>query len=50
MDTNKLTKQINTMLHPRAALIAYSTDGGDMHFLEVRSINENGEMSEGEII
>ena len=47
MDTNKLTKQINTMLHPRAALIACSTDGGDMHFLEVRSINENGEMSEG---
>ena len=47
MDTNKLTKQINTMLHPRAALIAYSTDGGDTYFLEVRSIDNEGAMSEG---
>lgn len=47
MDTNKLTKQINTMLHPRAALIAYSTDGGDTYFLEVRSIDNEGVMSEG---
>lgn len=47
MDTNKLTKQINTMLHPRAALIAYSTDGGDTYFLEVRSIDNEGTMSEG---
>ncbi len=47
MDTNKLTKQINTMLQPRAALIAYSTDGGDTHFLELRSINDDGVMGEG---
>ena len=47
MDTNKLTKQINTMLRPRAALIAYSTDGGDTYFLEVRSIDNEGTMSEG---
>ena len=47
MDTNKLTKQINTMLRPRAALIAYSTDGGDTYFLEVRSIDNEGAMSEG---
>lgn len=47
MDTNKLTKQINTMLHPRAALIAYSTDGDDRYFLELRSINNEGSMSEG---
>ena len=47
MDTNKLTKQINTMLRPRAALIAYSTDGGDAYFLEVRSIDNEGAMSEG---
>ena len=47
MDTNKLTKQINTMLRPRAAMIAYSTDGGDTYFLEVRSIDNEGAMSEG---
>lgn len=47
MDTNKLTKQINTMLQPRAALIAYSTDGGGTHFLELRSIDDEGVMSEG---
>ncbi len=47
MDTNKLTKQINTMLQPRAALIAYSTDDGDTHFLELRSINDDGVMGEG---
>ncbi len=47
MDTNKLTKQINTMLRPRAALIAYSTDGGDTYFLEVRNIDNEGVMSEG---
>ena len=47
MDTNKLTKRINTMLRPRAALIAYSTDGGDTYFLEVRSIDNEGAMSEG---
>ena len=46
MDTNKLTKQINTMLRPRAALIAYSTDGGDTYFLEVRNIDNEGVMSE----
>lgn len=47
MDTNKLTKRINTMLQPRAALIAYSTDGGDTHFLELRSIDDESVMSEG---
>ena len=47
MDTNKLTKQINTMLQPRAALIAYSTDGDDRYFLELRSIDNEGNMSEG---
>ena len=35
------------MLRPRAALIAYSTDGGDTYFLEVRSIDNEGAMSEG---
>ena len=47
MDTNKLTKQINTMLQPRAALIAYSTNGDDRYFLELRSIDNEGTMSEG---
>jgi hypothetical protein len=44
MDTNKLTKQINTMLQPRAALIAYSTNGDDRYFLELRSIDNEGNM------
>ena len=35
------------MLQPRAALIAYSTDGDDRYFLELRSIDNEGNMSEG---
>lgn len=44
---NTLTEQISTLLHPRAALIAYSTEsnsGG--YFLELRPIGDDGKMGE----
>lgn len=47
METNKLTRQINAVLHPHAALIAYSSDCDGSYFLELRSIDEEGNMSEG---
>ena len=47
METNRLTRQINTIMHARAALIAYSTDCRENYFLELRRINEEGEMGEG---
>ena len=51
--TNQLTREITDILIPRAALIAYSTDGlshdecSRNYFLEVRNIGADGMMQEG---
>lgn len=47
METNKLTAEINTLLCPRAALIAYACENESMFFLEARTINMEGKMGEG---
>ena len=50
LETNELTRKLRTLLHPRAALIAYA-EGNDCHnlynnhyFVEVRDIDESGMM------
>lgn len=40
METNKLTKEINDILHPRVALIAYASREGESFFVEAREIDE----------
>lgn len=47
MDTNKLTKEINDILHPRVALIAYASREGESFFVEAREIDGKGKMGEG---
>ena len=53
LETNELTRKLRTLLHPRAALIAYShKDGGNCdydnsYFLEIREIDDSGKMGEG---
>lgn len=52
LETNELTKKLRTLLHPRAALIAYSDeDESHVHdngyFIELREIDGNGMMGEG---
>lgn len=46
---NKITTQITAMMQPKAALIAYRGDENNRenYFLELRTINDNGKMSEG---
>lgn len=47
---NKLTRQITTLLQPKAALIAYQSDDTysmNNYYLEVRSIDNEGVMGEG---
>ncbi len=49
MNTNALTVEIMSLLVPTVALIAYEnrTDHGDKHFLEMRTIGEDGTMGAG---
>lgn len=53
LETNELTRKLRTLLHPRAALIAYSRkddglyDWDKTYFLEVREIDDSGKMGEG---
>lgn len=47
METNKLTKEINDILHPRVALIAYTSREGESFFVEAREIDGKGKMGEG---
>ena len=44
METNKLTKEINDILHPRVALIAYASREGESFFVEAREIDGKGKM------
>lgn len=46
---NELTRKLTALLHPRAALIAYSTGDDGMeknYFLELREIDDEGRMGE----
>lgn len=49
METNKITRNLTDLLYPTAALIAYkNTEGNrDSFFLELRTIDDNGNFSEG---
>ena len=48
LETNELTKKLRTLLHPRAALIAYSGEqdnsyaSDNNYFVEIRDIDDNG--------
>lgn len=48
IETNELTRKLRTLLHPRAALIAYTQEqdipsaGENCCFLEVREIDDSG--------
>lgn len=44
---NKITTQITAMMQPKAALIAYENSEEKSCFLELRTINDKGHMSEG---
>ena len=47
IDSNELTRKIKTPLNPRAALIAYASEGDKNFFLEIRGIDDRGNMTEG---
>ena len=53
LETNELTRKLRTLLHPRAALIAYAREDNshyvydNSYFIEVRDIDESGIMGEG---
>lgn len=44
---NKITTQITAMMQPKAALIAYENSEEKSCFLELRTINDKGQMNEG---
>ena len=52
LETNELTRKLRTLLHPRAALIAYAREDNshyvydNSYFIEVRDIDESGIMGE----
>ena len=47
IDSNELTRKIKTPLNPRAALIAYASENDRNFFLEIREIDDRGNMTEG---
>lgn len=47
IETNELTRKLRVLLHPRAALIAYASEKDESFFLEIREIDEEGNMGEG---
>lgn len=44
---NKITTRITAMMQPKAALIAYENSEEKSYFLELRTIGNDGKMSEG---
>lgn len=46
-DTNRITREIASLLHPQAALIVYRTEDEDRYFLELRTIGADGKMGAG---
>ena len=47
METNELTRTLKNLLIPKAALIAYASENERNFFLEVRDIDDRGNMTEG---
>ena len=47
IETNELTRTLKTLLIPKAALIAYTSENERIFFLEVRDIDDRGNMTEG---
>ena len=47
IETNELTRTLKSLLIPKAALIAYASENERNFFLEVRDIDERGNMTEG---
>ena len=47
IETNELTRTLKTLLIPKAALIAYASENERNFFLEVRDIDDRGNMTEG---
>ena len=53
LETNELTRNLRTLLHPRAALIVYTEENcnhdvyDNCYFIEVRDIDGSGTMGEG---
>ena len=45
METNELTRTLKTQLIPKAALIAYASEDDKNFFLEIRDINDRGNMA-----
>ena len=46
-NTNQLTREISSVIYPKAVLIAYVSEDEKKHFLEMRAIDKNGNMGEG---
>lgn len=46
-NVNQLTREIHSVIYPKAVLIAYTTEDSHAYFLELRSIDSDGKMSEG---
>ena len=46
IDSNELTRKIKTPLNPKAALIAYASENDRNFFLEIREIDDRGNMTE----
>lgn len=46
-DSNQITREIHSVMYPKAVLIAYADEDGKKHFLEMRAIDQNGNMGEG---
>ena len=46
-NTNQLTRVINSVIYPKAVLIAYVSEDEKKHFLEMRAIDKKGNMGEG---
>ena len=47
METNELTRTLKNLLIPKAALIAYASEDNKNFFLEIRDIDDRGNMAEG---
>ena len=46
-NSNQLTREISSVIYPKAVLIAYVSEDEKKHFLEMRAIDKKGNMGEG---
>ena len=42
-NSNQLTREINSVIYPKAVLIAYVSEDEKKHFLEMRAIDKKGQ-------